>query len=345
MNVSKDSFDLSLLKELRSLFLKEQPLLADYWSGALLDVYARTLGERIRWKWSHVLKEISLRKIAPFQLFPNQNFLIQDWGCGPGTASFEFLNFLLEKSPNASTKYTLDFQDRSTKAMSFAKERIKNHFKTNSNIIYANDNKESFPMPEANTLRVRLMSYVLSEMPGPTLAKLLHELKTFDIVLWVDSGSRAMSQRLVQAHETLLKDFVMLAPCPHSLSCPLVDDKQNWCHTFADPPAEIFHSSEWKFIADELGFDLRSLPFHFLYFVHKKHAAHIEEFKKTLKTETLQSRILGRPRISTNVARTDNCTREGLYKSIEVIKSRNKKLYSLLKKETLLSVDDEELIL
>lgn len=300
---------MGFLKEiqlLRELFLKEEAIESNYWNHELLEAYDKTLAERIRWKWQHVMRELELRNLSLTTLFPEIHF--EDWACGTGAAS----SVVAKVYKLAS----FSFFDRSHEAMRYAEKKISDHRTPIS--------------PLAN--KVRLLSYVLSELSETSLEKLLFDMKSVDAFIWVDSGSKAMSARLVKCREKLREDFLFLAPCPHSHACPLRDNAKDWCHSFATPPQYVFHSAEWTTISKELGFDLRSLPFHYLFGVKKKFS---------LKALPLTNRILGRPRLLTNFARVDVCTEDGIYKNIEIAKSKNKKLYSRLKKENLLTLDDK----
>ncbi len=311
---------LYLVQELRQLFLKEKSIESNYWSKNLLEAYDLTLAERIRWKWAHVLNELEQRNIPLEKLFPDSIFQIEDWGCGTGAASSS-----LAKSFTSQAKDRVEFSffDRSPEAMSFAQGKV-------TQLGFAAKNSQD---KNSSKIKIRLLSYVLSELAPEAISKILQELKEFDAFIWVDSGSKAMSARLVQCREQLLEDFYFLAPCPHLKSCPLKDSTKDWCHSFANPPQEVFHSSEWATIAKELTIDLRSLPFHYLYAINKKH--------KLDTTLNVKNRILGRPRILKNFARVDLCDKTGAHSTVEVVKSKNRKLYSQLKKETLFSLDTE----
>ena len=89
--------DWAVLDRLRGRFLGNVAADGPYWETAAdLANYDLTYGERIGWKWDHVLRELRLRRWAPYQTMiqvlhglapatPTRVALL-DWGCGSGVA-------------------------------------------------------------------------------------------------------------------------------------------------------------------------------------------------------------------------------------------------------------------
>jgi hypothetical protein len=74
------------LERLRRHFLEGGAARADYWhSKADLAAYDQTFGQRIGWKWDHVLADLARLGWSP----PPGEVL--DWGCGSGIAGRAFL--------------------------------------------------------------------------------------------------------------------------------------------------------------------------------------------------------------------------------------------------------------
>ena len=61
--MSYDDAVLAQIQKLKALFdTSSKELRSDYWTEELLQIYSETLGERIRWKWDHVLKNLKEKK-------------------------------------------------------------------------------------------------------------------------------------------------------------------------------------------------------------------------------------------------------------------------------------------
>lgn len=246
--------NLKALKKLRENFLQASSALKkDYWNEELLEVYAQTLGERIRWKWAHVGEHLREQKIDPASLFPQDAFFIEDFACGPGTASVEFGKIL-----PSSTEFFAS--DRSKVAESYARKRIENEFPDWKFSTSAQKNK-----------KIILISYLINELDHKMLKSIEAKIHQFDLFIWLDAGSHDVSRKLSEVRDRLRGTFHFLAPCPHQKSCPILaaENARHWCHTFAPAPQHVFHSREWAQAARLLGFDLRSLPFHYIYGVNK----------------------------------------------------------------------------
>jgi len=77
--------DWEALRRLRAAFLDGTAGDHDYWRTERdLERYDATFGQRIRWKWDYVLRELKQRGWSP----PAGNVL--DWGCGSGVAGEAF---------------------------------------------------------------------------------------------------------------------------------------------------------------------------------------------------------------------------------------------------------------
>ncbi len=314
------------LKKLQELYLKgSSQLQRDYWTDELLELYASTLGERISWKWQHCLEDLKKQNIHPENLFPSKNFLLEDWACGPGTASLKYLE-LCDQIQN----YKVKLVDRSSAACTFAQKKIKANF---SDVEFDGD-KQQDTKTESNSLHIQLISYVLSELSSNSLSQIVDSLKKTDLFIWVDASSVKESHQLSRIRDSLLTDFYFLAPCPHQKECPVLKTKNDWCHRFAKAPTYVFHDSEWSRISKELKIDLRSLPYHSLYGVKKS------LFNKTLKNppefkfpEFNNLRLLGRPRVGKHEAKADFCTNEGEYKTQVFTKRKDPEIFKRLKNE------------
>jgi ribosomal protein RSM22 (predicted rRNA methylase) len=86
---------------------------------------------------------------------------------------------------------------------------------------------------DAPSCDVVLLSYVLGEVTpqeSRDLVKASWE-KTKAYLLIILPGTPHDYQRLIEARTYLIEQGAqMIAPCPHSLECPLVHEPDNWCH-------------------------------------------------------------------------------------------------------------------
>lgn len=303
--------DWDRLSELRASFLDERApedatLGGDYWcSRRDLELYDRTFGARIAWKWRAVLSELALRGIVP----PPGRVL--DWGCGTGIAAREYL-----RAFGASRAHPVLLWDRSTAAAEFARERIVGE--------YARIEVELPATCAREPVDVLLASHVLGELDARGTAELASIARRARFVIWVEPGSRGVSRRLSAVRDDLLDDLEVLAPCTHSEGCGVLaaGQERSWCHHFARPPAEAFQSRHWAEFSRTLGIDLRSLPYSFVV-MSRREALEPESASTTSPHRTLRSnapvhgrvraRILGRPRVEKGRARIDACDADGVH--------------------------------
>ncbi|RYD31415.1 MAG: hypothetical protein EOP86_17960, partial [Verrucomicrobiaceae bacterium] len=240
-------YDWSSLEELRSTYLDGTAGKADYWSGeTLLAGYDVTFARRIAWKWHFVFQDLARLGWTPAPDCP-----VLDWGCGTGVAVREFL-----KAWPEAGRAGVKLFDRSPKAMRFASDAVSREF-PGVNVSLGVPAEDGF---------ILLLSHVLTELSDPALAELQKLAERASAVLWVEPGTSAASQRLVQAREKLRAIFHPVAPCMHCEGCGLLapGHEQDWCHFFATPPSEVYTDGEWVRFGREMGIDLRSLPLSYL---------------------------------------------------------------------------------
>ena len=171
---------------------------------------------------------------------------------------------------------------------------------------------------------VLLVSHVIGELDEQgrdTLKALMQRSKR---IIMVEPGNRLVSRRLSTMRDELLETFHVVAPCPHQGACPSLVDRNDWCHFFATPPAEVFTDGFWARIARELSIDLRSLPYAFLALVNKSTGV-------TPAAPEEEERLLGRAEITKYVARMRSCSEDSL-SFVEITKRHHAKLWRALKK-------------
>lgn len=303
----------SILKSLRSIFLSETqpPRTTTYWDAERLRLYDLTFAKRIEWKWQAVLNQIHRRWSPP------SNFHLLDFGCGTGAAAWTFLKYLQPMKPTSVL-----LSDRVPSAELYAERKLK--------AVYPDVEIRKFQLDtqlEPNT--VLLLSHLLNELFDKDFEKLVSLVQQAHTVFWVEPGTPTVFRRMVDAREACRKTFVMLSPCPHQSSCGLltVENLSHWCHHFATPPQEVFHSAFWSDFSKKMGIDLRSLPLSHL--VMTRGAGIVPE----------STCIVGKPRFYNEHTKALVCQKSGVAE-LTVRKSKTPELFeSLNKKGFILSID------
>jgi hypothetical protein len=282
--------DWTILERLRQRFLGEPGAGGPYWEGpADLANYDFTYGERIGWKWDHVLRELRLRGWAPR---PGTSVL--DWGCGSGVAARRLIAGYGSENFSALTVW-----DHSPLACDYATEVAQSAFPE----LSVSQATPGF-LASGEPIGLLLLSHVLNELTPDALAALRQVITRAEAVLWVEPGTSSVSRQLGALREELRSTFSLVAPCPHAAACPIFapGNERHWCHFFAPPPPEIFAHSDWVKFGQRAGIDLRSLPYCFLALDRRAPAS----------TPADLSRVIGRVEHFKPYARLLNCDATGL---------------------------------
>lgn len=243
--------DWPALDRLREKFLHGTAADEPYWtSPADLANYDFTYGERIGWKWDHVLRELRLRGWKPA---PHCD--VFDWGCGSGVAARRLISFF-----GAENFESLTVWDHSPLACDFAEAAARRDFPA-LRVAQATPGLLAADTP----IDLLLVSHVLNELPAESLAALRALIARATAVVWVEPGTHVVSRQLGAIRDELRGAFQVVAPCTHVLPCPIFAEgnERHWCHFFAPPPSEIFADSNWVKFGQRAGIDLRSLPYCF----------------------------------------------------------------------------------
>ena len=281
--------DWPALDRLRETFLRGTAT-GPYWENHdALASYDFTYGERIGWKWDHVLRELRLRGWAP------ASRRVFDWGCGSGIAARRVIEFFGPEQFD-----TLTVWDHAPLAADYAAGAAAKTFPTLS-VAQATPGLLASREP----IGLLLLSHVLNELAPEALAALRSLAMRADEILWVEPGTHATSRALGQQREVLRAEgFRPIAPCTHEQECPMfaVGRERDWCHFFAPPPPAIFADSNWVKFGQRAGIDLRSLPYAFL--ALDRH--------RGMATPADASRVIGRPEHFKPYVRLLNCDATGL---------------------------------
>lgn len=280
--------DWPALDRLRDGFLRGGAAAGPYWkSESALASYDLTYGERIGWKWDHVLRELTMRNWRPAAR------TVLDWGCGSGIASRRVIAHF-----GADQFEALRLWDHELIAADFAQCRARQEFpklkvETVTPGFLAGD----------EPIGLLLISHVLNELSTDALASLRQLMARAETVIWVEPGTSEVSRGLGLIRDAMLDTFQIVAPCTHREKCPVFAEgnERDWCHFFAPPPSEIFANPDWVKFGQRAGIDLRSLPYCFLVLD-----------RKPVALPAGWSRIIGRPEHFKPYARFLNCDAGGL---------------------------------
>ena len=264
-----ERIDWKALERLRAAFLDGTAGAQDYWrSEADLESYDQTFGQRIRWKWDYVLKELTGRGWLP----PRGD--VVDWGCGSGIATRAFLEHFTVDPPSRFV-----FWDRSPLAMRHAARM------THEAIASVDVWLDKPPERAFGTL---LLSHVLTELSADQVDELCVLAAHATAVIWVEPGTHETSRRLIAVRERLRGIFQIVSPCTHQTACGMLtpENDRHWCHHFAPSPPEVFRDGNWARFAKLAGVDLRTLPLSFVV---------LDKRRQEPRVNTV--RVIGRPRV------------------------------------------------
>lgn len=280
--------DWAALDRLRDGFLHGAAADGPYWqSASALASYDLTYGERIGWKWDHVLTELQLRGWTPSARS------ILDWGCGSGVAGRR----VIERFGQSSFDELL-LWDHEPLAVGFAGDRAEAAFPA----LRVGAVTPGF-LAGDEPVGLLVISHVLNELAPAAQEILLQLIRRASAVIWVESGTHRVSRELGTLREGLRGRFHVVAPCTHQGACPMLapENARDWCHHFAAPPPEIFANPDWVKFGQRAGIDLRSLPYSFLVLD-----------REPPRLAAGWSHIIGRPEHFKPYARFLNCDAGGL---------------------------------
>jgi ribosomal protein RSM22 (predicted rRNA methylase) len=292
--VTWETLNWEALERLRQRFLSGQPGGGSYWNHrSELASYDFTFGQRIRWKWEAVLRELALRGWTP----PPGPLL--DWGCGSGMAARCVLEFF---APTA--RGPLRLYDQSSLATEYATERVRHAF--------PGVPVEPLTLTQVDALAAPgtvLISHVLNELTEEGGRPLRRVLDRAAAIVWVEPGTHADSRALIAMRESLRAEFHLMAPCPHQEACGLLTEQnaRHWCHHFAEPPAGLMSDSNWVRFAQRAGIDLRRAPYSFMVLER----AGLRE-PAPGKIAAGWSRLLGEPRVYKGFCKLLSCQAGGV---------------------------------
>ena len=297
-----ESLDWSALERLRAAFLSGSAGKAAYWSSLSdLASYDATFAERIGWKWDAVLAELSRVGWVP------PAGMVYDFGCGSGIAGRRVL-----RAWGIDRLTALRVSDRSPLAEEFATTAARGEFPGLDVARF-----DSGSAPAAGSGSTLVISHVLNELPAAARASLAEWIKRFDVVLWVEPGTHADSQALIEFRESLRSAFQVVAPCPHQGICGLRTPgrESDWCHFFAAPPPGIFADGNWVRFGQRMGIDLRGLPYSYLVLdrrpAQSDESCGAEGRGKPCESGEMEARLLGSPRFYKGFAKLFLCHSHG----------------------------------
>ena len=204
-----------------------------------------------------ILDEI--RKDKKCTHFKKKSLSILDLGCGPGTFTVGFLEYLSEKCLPGSLDFeSIEFNcmDRSKENLFLAQKIIKEylaHGKLSKKIkwktsflegtITASSSFQALFSEKARfdiIIAGNVITELLEENINPFIGFLEKHLSPDGTAIIIDPGTKTSSKQLLFLRNKLLSEtgLNLYAPCPNTDTCPLTDNSKNWCHekVFWEPP-------------------------------------------------------------------------------------------------------------
>lgn len=192
-----------------------------------------------------------LEKLPPSLIAEFSNYNVLDFGTGPGTFLFGFLDIF----PDFSKK--LIGLDSSELMISQAKE-IKDKFYQNVDI--------DFEVSHDEQIDNLLMSFSnsLNELEINDFSKLLEKYRPSALV-FIEPGTKETFNKIKEVREFLLsKNYNVRYPCMSNSACNLAED--DWCHQYL----KLKHSQSIERLTQKLKKDRRNSPVIFHYYTLKK---------------------------------------------------------------------------
>ena len=143
-----------------------------------------------------------------------------DIGCGPGTAFFA----MKERYPSLKQGMAIDCNADSLRLF----RRLCQALGMKSpELLLQNEPPQRIPI----THDVAILSYFLSELKGEEQDGWLHSVSSFcPLLLILEPGTPKGFETILRARRwASTHSFHVLAPCPHSCTCPMEYEK-SWCH-------------------------------------------------------------------------------------------------------------------
>ncbi|WP_010300076.1 small ribosomal subunit Rsm22 family protein [Candidatus Odyssella thessalonicensis] len=225
--------------------------------------------------------------------------IILDLGSGPGTATLACLERF-----KGSQYYLLEEDAHMT---NIGQQLIP------QGLWHQEDISSASKFPSADLV---LLSYVLNELPSSKRLKIIDKIwnVTNDYLLIITAGTPQGFEQLREVRSSLIDQGAsIIAPCPHSLSCPL--QGQDWCHFRTRLPRSSLHRSV-------KGAELNYEDEKFSYLLASKHP-----------NSQIYQRVLKQPQHRSSHGIIDLCTPQGTVVNESYSKSKSEK-YALLRKST-----------
>jgi ribosomal protein RSM22 (predicted rRNA methylase) len=194
--------------------------------------------------------------------FNKKSLSLLDLGCGPGTFTIGFLEYLSENCLPDSFDFEsvkLNCMDRSKENLSLAQKIINEYldhgplskntkWKTSFMEGTITDSSSFEALFSKNTLfDIIIAGNVITELQKknikPFMGFLEKHLSSDGTAVIIDPGTKTSSKHLLFLRNALLSEtgLNLYAPCPNTYTCPLTDNGKNWCHekVFWEPPEII----------------------------------------------------------------------------------------------------------
>ncbi len=167
-----------------------------------------------------------------------------DWGCGPGLS----LGILKAAFPMMDA---VSFVEKDSGWMSFGKPLLKE--------LFQEVKQNWYPVDFTNSLDtspdLSLFSYSLGELPIKQAVQVAERawMRTNKILVIIEPGTPVGFSYIKELRSTFIKQGAFIvAPCAHQNSCPMAQEKGEWCHF----SKRLNRSSEHRMLKSaELGYE------------------------------------------------------------------------------------------
>lgn len=230
---------------------------------------------------------------------------VLDLGSGPGTA----LLAALESFPCVERAVGLEqsdhFVDLSHEFFAFFQETRAE--------VHSFSLEKTYPDTPCDLV---IASYAFNELQENTVAEwIVWAKKNAKVLLIVEPGTPACFEKMLRAR-SFSAEGLILAPCPHALSCPMQKERKAWCHEMVRLPRTFIH----KYMKEgSLGYE------------DEKFCYLAVLFDKTIPATVPPCRIVNTPRHRSGHTYLSMCTQDGTIGEY-IVSRKRKELYALAKR-------------
>lgn len=196
--------------------------------------------------------------VSSHNIFCEDSLSVLDLGCGPGTFTLGFLEYISKNIALFShiKNITLTGLDQARENVSLASKIINEYISSGplpSGIrwkVHFQEGSIITPqrvLSESSNFNFIIAGNVLNEVKGENLAEpakaLDRHLSARGALVIIDPGTRRSSRNLIMMRDLILREtsLNLYAPCLYTGTCPVIKNDKEWCHekSFWNPPEAV----------------------------------------------------------------------------------------------------------